>query len=216
MDLPRTIPLFPLPTVVLFPGPLLPLHIFEPRYRAMVRDAEAGDRLIGMVLARGANDDAAPDAPTDIFPIGCAGELVKVEPLDDGRSYILLRGLREFRIEREIPGKPYRQAEVVWVEDDATLLEPGVRAQLRESIARLLEAAPQANLERLLAEEGVADELFVNFWSFVLDVPAIEKQALLAETRLADRAQRLREVLTFRLATLRAPGGPRDDPERPH
>ena len=103
------LPLFPLPSVVLFPSVFLPLHIFEPRYRDMVADALASDRMIGMVLSR-------PDAPGDhrevpaIYSIGCSGVITHVEQLADGRYNIVLRGLERFRILEEDRSRSYRRA----------------------------------------------------------------------------------------------------------
>ena len=74
--------LFPLPNVVLFPNVLLPLHIFEARYRAIVRDAVAGDGIIGMVLLRG-SPDSCPDEPRPIYPVGCSGLITRTERLPD-------------------------------------------------------------------------------------------------------------------------------------
>src|SRR5438094_9346098 len=91
------LPLCPLPNVVLFPNVFLPLHIFEPRYREMVADAVASDRLIGMVLLRpGWNDDYEGRPP--VYPVGCSGVLTHVERLSDGRYDIVLRGLERFRV----------------------------------------------------------------------------------------------------------------------
>src|SRR4029453_16041386 len=97
MPLPATIPIFPLPNVVLFPNVFLPLHIFEPRYRAMIKDALASARIIGMGLRRrGFGADSAGGPP--VYPIGCAGLITHSEPLTDGRFNIVLRGLEKFRM----------------------------------------------------------------------------------------------------------------------
>lgn len=215
MEWPPVIPLFPLPNVVLFPGPLLPLHIFEPRYREMLRDARAGDGLIGMVLLRRPVDDAVANPPA-IFPIGCAGRLAQVEPQADGRSYILLRGVRQFRIDGEIGGLSYRRAEVSWLDYDETPLEPGERSALRQAIRGLIKVAQEPDLEKLLDDDDVGDDLFVNVWSSMLTVPMVEKQALLAELSLRGRAARLREIIDFRLAELRAGIGQESEPEHFH
>src|SRR5580765_6957446 len=92
------LPIFPLPNVVLFPNVFLPLHIFEARYREMVSDAIAGDRMIGMVLLR-------PGWEHDY------------ERLSDGRYNIILRGLERFRILEEDPSRIYRRAIVERVAD---------------------------------------------------------------------------------------------------
>src|SRR6187455_2258101 len=138
--LPATIPIFPLPNVVLFPNVFLPLHIFEQRYRAMVSDALAGDRIIGMVLLQpGYEADYVRQPP--IFSIGCAGVITHSEPLDDGRFNIVLRGLEKFRVTGEEDGKPYRQAVIqALVEDTPADERAAVRAQ-RQRLEALLAAA---------------------------------------------------------------------------
>src|SRR6266581_2066741 len=94
------LPLFPLPNVVLFPNVFLPLHIFEPRYRKMVADAVASDRLIGMVLLRHGWEQDYQGRPP-VYPIGCSGLITHVERLADGRYNIVLRGIERFRILQE-------------------------------------------------------------------------------------------------------------------
>ena len=109
--LPPTIPLFPLPNVVLFPDVCLPLHIFEPRYREMTSDALDGDRIIGMVLLRPGwegNYDGRPP----VYDVGCAGLITHAEKLDDGRYNLVLRGMEKFRVLREDADRSYRRAEV--------------------------------------------------------------------------------------------------------
>lgn len=104
------IPIFPLPDVVLFPHTLLPLHIFEPRYRQMVRDCLDGDRRLAMALLRpGWENDYYGRPP--IYPIAGAGEIIQHEELSDGRFNILLRGTMRIGITAELPSdKPYRAA----------------------------------------------------------------------------------------------------------
>src|SRR3954454_14857174 len=109
--LPPTIPVFPLPNVVLFPTVSLPLHIFEPRYREMVTDALEGDRIIGMALLRPGWEGSYEGQPP-IYPVGCAGLITHSERLSDGRYNIVLRGLEKFRIVREHGHRSYRTAEV--------------------------------------------------------------------------------------------------------
>src|SRR5687767_1157699 len=109
--LPPTIPIFPLPNVVLFPQVFLPLHVFEPRYREMTADALGGDRIIGMVLLRpGWEGDY--DGRPPVYPVGCAGVITHAERLSDGRYNIVLRGIEKFRIVSEDNSRSYRVAEV--------------------------------------------------------------------------------------------------------
>src|SRR4249919_2047953 len=91
------LPIFPLPNVVLFPGVFLPLHIFEPRYREMVADALAGDRVIGMVLLRPGYEHDYDGHPS-VYSVGCSGVITHCERLTDGRYNLILRGLERFRI----------------------------------------------------------------------------------------------------------------------
>src|SRR6185436_18498955 len=105
---PECIPIFPLPNVVFFPKTYLPLHIFEPRYREMLADAEAGGRCIGMVLLKDGWERDYYGTPP-IFEIGCMGRLVGVDSLPDGRSNILLQGLSRFVVREQFREKSYRQ-----------------------------------------------------------------------------------------------------------
>src|SRR5262249_29935472 len=105
------LPLFPLPTVVLFPGVFLPLHIFEKRYREMVADALDGDRMIGMVLLQPGWDRDYEGRPP-VFPVGCTGVITHVERMSDGRYNIVLRGIERFRITEENHDLSYRRASV--------------------------------------------------------------------------------------------------------
>ena len=109
--LPPTIPLFPLPNVVLFPNVFLPLHIFEDRYRDMVTDALVEDRIIGMVLLRPGWDKDYEGRPA-IYPVGCAGLVTHAERLSDGRFNIVLQGLEKFRVLDEDDSRTYRLARV--------------------------------------------------------------------------------------------------------
>ena len=100
--LPATIPLFPLPNVVLFPNVYLPLHVFEPRYRQMMNRALAAERIIGMVLLK-PGYEADYERTPPVYPVGCAGSITHVERLPDGRFNLVLKGITKFRVEREEP-----------------------------------------------------------------------------------------------------------------
>jgi Lon protease-like protein len=206
MHLPRQIPLFPLPNAVLFPGVPLPLHIFEPRYREMVRDAQEGDAIIGMTLLRGGWQKEYYGAPA-IFATGCAGKLVSVEALPDGRFNILLHGLREFSIVREREGHAYREAEVRWRSAGAAT---PIGSEQRRCITGLLERFMRDDLatpaHKLLHDPSLSDELLVNFFCYALDLTPLEKQGLLEALTLTERAQRLRDVLEFHLDEIRLAG----------
>ena len=181
------VPLFPLPNVVLFPRVFLPLHIFEPRYREMVRDALAADRIIGMVLLRSGGAAGGADNPA-VFPTGCAGRITHCEQLPDGRYNIVLRGVHKFRILEEDRTRSYRRASV------ETLDEPDEEGGLREGRRRLerLLTSTGSNL-KLPAGMDAAD--LVNALSQYLEFAPIEKQALLECNGPLDRCRALGDLL---------------------
>jgi len=198
-ELPADIPLFPLPNVVLFPGVALPLHIFEPRYREMVRETLATPhRMIGMTLLRG---DWRPQyyGNPDVFLVGCAGRVVSSEPLADGRFNIRLHGVREFVIANEIRDRSYRRGTVEWRSAAAGALSGELRERLRAVIGRLTAGQRSEAAIKLFDDPSVADELMVNFFCFALDFSPIEKQGLLEAASVAERAERLSDVAEFAL-----------------
>jgi Lon protease-like protein len=195
--LPVTIPLFPLPNVVLFPNVFLPLHVFEPRYRAMVSDALTGDRIIGMVLLQ-PGYEADYDRRPAVFPVGCAGLMTHAEPLGDGRFNIVLRGLERFRLDGEEGGKPYRIARI------APLPEPvpeADRPELQRHRHRL-EALLAAAMERTGAEPrfppAVPDEDLVNALAQYVELDPLERQALLERDGVLARCRGLIELLEMK------------------
>jgi Lon protease-like protein len=209
MDLPGLIPIFPLPNVVLFPGVPLPLHVFEPRYRDMVRDAEeAGGGVIGMVLLRGDWRKDYHGCP-EVFPRGCAGRLGRVTALRDGRYNILLHGLAEFEIVGEDRSRTYRRAHVRWLRDPAPALPEGFRAHLRGLLVRFTEHREPGLAEKICDDPALADVRLVNLLCAALDFSPLEKQALLEAPTLAERGARLCDVLQFAIdagAGDRSPG----------
>ena len=213
-ELPDIIPVFPLPNVVLFPRVQLPLHIFEPRYRVMVRDVvEAEPPLIGMALLRGEWQEQYEGNP-QVFPTGCVGKVVKTVPLPDGRFNILLQGLREYRIREELHAKSYRQARVEWLPYRNQTLEPGQREALGSLLASYL---PKDDVvQKFLADPSINDELFINFFAFQLDLLPIEKQSVLNAATLGERATCLGDILEFKLSESRWPEGGGGGKDRLH
>jgi Lon protease-like protein len=195
--LPPTLPIFPLPNVVLFPNVFLPLHIFEPRYRAMVADALAGDRLIGMVLLQpGYQADYEGRPP--VYPVGTAGVITHSELLPDGRFHIVLRGLEKFRIVDEDASRPYRLARVEGLPEMAG---EGEREAVRHQRLKL-EAVLRAAVERAGSEPrfptAISDEDLVNALAQYLTLEPIERQALLERDGVLARARGLAELLEMR------------------
>ncbi len=212
-NLPTVIPVFPLPNVVLFPEVMLPLHIFEPRYRQMVCDtADKSPPLIGMALLRGNWQEQYQGNP-EIFPIGCVGEMVRVVPLPDGRFNILLKGIREYQIKEESFAKSYREAVVEW----GPPAKERLLAEYRQELSRLLETYLPNNeaVQKFLADPTVEDAFFVNFFAFHLDLLPIEKQSLLEARPLPERAARLRDILDFKLTETRWKEGGTGGPGKP-
>jgi hypothetical protein len=196
--LPPTIPIFPLPNVVLFPQVFLPLHVFEPRYREMVADALAGDRIIGMVLLRPGWESDYEGRPP-VYPVGCAGLISHAERLTDGRFNIVLRGLEKFRIVDEDPGRSYRVAAV-----DSILEPPFVndREELRAARQRLealLVPQPTGRGVDAKMPPTMGDEDLVNALAQYLDLEPLEKQALLEREGLLARCRSLIELLEMKV-----------------
>jgi Lon protease-like protein len=208
-DFPKTIPLFPLPNLVMFPGLRVPLHIFEPRYRQMIADVEQSDGVIGMVLLK---EDWEEDYETrpDIFEIGCAGRIEEIERLPDGRFNLILEGIAEFRVIRELRDRMYRRADVEWgpVASAALVTDPETMETLRELLFNYLGTEPAEQAWNTLVEErGLTGSALVNFLCFHLDVAPIEKQTLL-EAR-AERIGCLIDILTFKIEERKlGPNGP--------
>jgi uncharacterized protein len=203
------LPLFPLPNLVLFPDVLVPLHIFEPRYREMIGDALEGDRRIGMVLLR-AGWRADYEGRPPIYPVGCSAVIVHAAELDDGRYNIVIRGLERFRVAAEDHARAYRRATVDALPDPA--LDEGQRAALtaaRTAIeARLGLMNPAADVERLSSDRAdvLPDAQFVNQLAQSIALEPVEKQALLECDSVLSRAETLIELLEMKRAVAAMPG----------
>jgi Lon protease-like protein len=200
--LPPTLPIFPLPSVVLFPNVLLPLHIFEPRYRQMVADALTGDRMIGMVLLRPGWEPHYEGRP-DVYPIGCAGLITFSEQHPDGRYNIVLRGFEKFRILGEESDKAYRVARVEALMEEPTESERAVIRSERRRLEALLVPQPQGRGVDPKVPPSMADEDLVNALAQYLDLEPVEKQALLEREGLVARCQSLIDLLEMRVMVAR-------------
>ena len=182
---------FPLAGALLFPRLHLPLHIFEPRYRAMVTDALARDRRIGMIQPRGAGE------PPPLFDIGCVGKIIDVEALPDGRFNLVLEGLARFRVARELDvATPFRHVEAELIDtSDGEVLSIGERAAIEVESRRFADHHGYA-----VDWEGVArldDESLVNGISQIAPFDAASKQALLEAASLRERAELVVQLMTF-------------------
>jgi hypothetical protein len=188
------IPIFPLAGALLFPRAQLPLHIFEPRYRAMVRDALAGDRLIGMVQPR---DEKEPPA---LFGTGCLGRIESIEELEDGRYNLMLEGLSRFRIAREIEADtPYRQVEAdsssFSDHEEEDPLGLAQRAELEQEARRYADALGYS--VDWDAVTRLDDEMLVNGIAQIAPFDIGSKQALLEAEDISARCELLVQFMQF-------------------
>jgi hypothetical protein len=188
----QLVPLFPLPNVVLFPDVPLPLHVFEPRYRALVTDALSSHRTIGMALLKPGYEADYHGRPP-IYPIGCSGSIVREERFDDGRYHIVLHGRERFRIVEEQQGAPYRLALVEPLSEPAR--DDGTLGRLGEQV--LAAVGRMAGAPSVVVQGEVSTAALVNGLCQELDLPAVEKLDLLACDSLESRARRLVELLDF-------------------
>ena len=193
------VPLFPLPGAILFPRSQLPLHIFEPRYREMVRDALEGAGRIGMIQPHATEDEGAP-----LYPIGCVGEIVGVEELGDGRYNIVVLGASRFRLLAETDlDTAYRNAEVdadAFDESEPSPLSMTLRAEV-EREARRLGDAMRLSVD-WAAVRRLDDEMLVNAIAQVAPFDVGAKQALLEAATLDDRADLLVQLMQFQRAAV--------------
>jgi Lon protease-like protein len=202
MILPPTIPIFPLPNVVLFPNVFLPLHIFESRYRDMVKDALASDRIIGMVLLQ-PGFEANYEGRPPVYPVGCAGVITHSEPLPDGRFNIVLRGIEKFRMVGEDESRPYRLAHIEAVPEVANQTECAAIKQHRQRLEALLAAVAANRRPETRLPSTVPDQDLVNALAQYAAFDPIERQALLECNGVLSRCLALIELLEMRTMALR-------------
>jgi Lon protease-like protein len=194
-----SIPIFPLPNVVLFPNVFLPLHIFEPRYRQMIAESLAGDRIIGMVLLRPGYETNYDGAPP-IYSTGCSGLITHVEKMDDGRYNLVLRGLEKFWIEsEELPavGRLYRSAIISPINEMVASTERDQLRHERKKLQNLLTPIFSGGLEGRLPE-AMPDEDLINALAQYLEFEPMEKLALLERQGPLARCRSIIELLEMR------------------
>ena len=171
--IPRVIPIFPLEVTMLFPGVSRPLHIFEPRYRAMVADALKGDRIIGMTTLKPGYEADYQGRPP-IYEIGCAGVITDVEELSGGRFNIVLRGIVKFRVTGEDESRSYRLANVETLPEALDDAEKAALPKLRQRLEELVTKGSDTKVE-----PGTSDEQLINMVAQYLPLGLAERQGLL-------------------------------------
>src|SRR5262245_58279699 len=196
--LPPTIPIFPLPNVVLFPNVFLPLHIFEERYRDMVTDALDEDRIIGMVLLRPGWENDYEGRPP-VYPVGCAGLITHAERLADGRFNIVLQGLEKFRIANEDDSRRYRLGRIESIEEAMAEADKEEMRLARRRLEALLVPQPKGRGADPKVPPSMADEDLVNSLAQYLELEPVEKQALLERSGLLARCHSLIELLEMKV-----------------
>jgi hypothetical protein len=195
--LPAQIPIFPLPSVVLFPEVTLPLHVFEPRYRDMVADALAGDHLIGMVLLRPGWEPFYEDRPP-VFSVGCVGVISHHERLDDGRYNIVLQGVDRVRLTGETDGRSYRRAFIEPLGDPLAHAEREPLREARHRLEALVAPFTDPSGGELRIPPSVPDVELVNALAQYLPLEPIEKQALLERDGVLARCRALIDLLEMK------------------
>jgi Lon protease-like protein len=200
--LPEILPIFPLTGVLLLPGTLLPLHVFEPRYRNLVADALAAARVFGMIQPVAPRQDNRPlpgaelQCP-ELYRVGCAGFMEQAQRLPDGRYLVTLRGISRFRAIEELPlHRGYRRVRADYGGFQDLAPQParrGGRTALLEALAGYCRTHGLA-LDRERAD-ALADGELVNAIAVALPFHPSEKQALLEAASLGERERVLLDLL---------------------
>jgi Lon protease-like protein len=193
-----TVPIFPLPDLVFFPETVVPLHVFEARYREMIKDASAGGKLVGIALLR-PGFEADYEGSPEFHPVGTVGQIEQLRPLADGRFLLSLRGLARVAY-REVPsGRSYRAARVSLRPE--TAVEPAdpdlesVKLDLMTSHALLARALKGSEAPALAMNEKIPFAAAVNRACLDLPVAAELRQELLAVDDLGERRRRVSHLL---------------------
>jgi Lon protease-like protein len=187
----RRLSIFPLTGAVLFPGMQLPLHIFEPRYRALVGDALIRDRQIAMIQPQ------RPMEGAPLYKIGCVGKIGEVQAMDDGRYNLILEGVARFRLIRELDvSTAFRQIEAdIYDEDEDETLTHAQRGGFEREARRFADA--QGYSVDWDSVERLDDRSLINGVSQIAPFDPASKQALLEAETLTDRCELLVQLMQF-------------------
>lgn len=207
---PEVVRLFPLPNLVLFPTVVQPLHIFEPRYRAMMADALTDDRMLALVLLQPGWEEDYHNRPP-IYPVAVLGRIFDEQLLPDGRFNLMLHGLTRMRIVEELPAdKPYRQARVLPLADVPipSLIETeDLRGRLRDLVPQLIqsEGGTVEQVMQLLDNRELTLGMLCDIFAFALPLEVGFKQQLLEELDVGQRVRSLVAKLEALLPPSRTP-----------
>ncbi len=212
-ELPQIIPVFPLSGVLLLPHGKLPLNVFEPRYLAMVNDALAGQRIIGMIQPTAQEKTESKDHPA-LYHTGCAGRIVQFAETEDGRFLITLAGLSRFAVKQELPlQRGYRRVIADWSRFRSDIdTQEIARAHAVVDRARMLRAAKaffhmnklDANWEAI---KETPDDKLVTALSMICPFAPPEKQGLLECVDTGERAKVLTALMEMALLGPQPAGG---------
>src|SRR5215831_15008457 len=201
------LPIFPLPDVVLFPHALMPLHVFEPRYRAMTRDVLAGDQMLSVVRLRpGFEKDY--DGRPPVYEVAGMGEVVQSQALPDGRFNLLVRGLSRVRIERELPPElPYRLVSARALHDEYSGADLGIARAALEALAdRLAGVLPQGgDILRQVVRDAREPGALADVLAAAVVVEPNARQDLLETLDVGDRLQKVSDAVAELLRRLPSP-----------
>jgi Lon protease-like protein len=203
-DLPDIVPVFPLPRALMLPRTRMPLHIFEPRYLAMIEDClKTSHRLIGMIQPRETPASGNRPAEKRLQAIGCAGRLTGFSETEDGRYMVTLSGASRFRVREEVQGfTPYRRCQVDWApfardlgptEEDKGFRRGPFMALLGRYFTRMELATDWDSLK------DAEPELLINSLSMLCPFSPEDKQALLEAPTLDTRRETLVTLIEFAL-----------------
>ena len=187
----KRLPIFPLTGAVLFPGMQLPLHIFEPRYRAMVGDALIRDRLIAMIQPQ------RPLEGAPLYQVGCVGRIGEIQAMDDGRYNLILEGTARFRVLRELDvTTAYRQIEAdIFDEDEDETLTHAQRGGFEREARHFADS--QGYSVDWDSVERLDDRSLINGVSQIAPFDPASKQALLEAETLSLRCELLVQLMQF-------------------
>jgi len=193
------VPLFPLPNVVFFPNSLLPLHVFEPRYKQMLIDIVESERIIGMVLLKPGWEENYYDKPA-IFNVACMGKIVSTEVQEDGKSNIVLYGLKRVKIVEIVHDVPYRLARVNILENVHGANEELYQKRIVELVSKWNSILGQdQKSHRIRLDKNLSLENLTDALAPLITPNLLQRQMFLEEINVVKRAEGIQGNLETKL-----------------